>query len=108
MYGRITDKTELGLPTSGVLLDGRTVSNYHLLPDKTLLEEGWLPCEEVKPECKATEKLIVDTAEVIANKVVVTYVAVEDGEKALLDYLANRGKMTDADKVVLLEKILNI
>jgi len=32
-----------GLPKTGQLSDGRWVSNYHLLPEETLLAEGWLP-----------------------------------------------------------------
>jgi len=79
MYGRIlNNSTELGLPTAGILLDGRTVSNYHLLPEKTLLEEGWLPCEEVKPEFdEATQYLEVDTAVDNGSVIVVTYKAVD-------------------------------
>jgi hypothetical protein len=74
MYGRITDKTELDLPTSGVLVDGRTVSNYHLLPVEILTAEGWLPCEEIKPVYnEATQYLEVDTAVKQGNKIVVTY-----------------------------------
>jgi hypothetical protein len=77
LYGRITDKTEIGLPTSGILQDGRTVSNYHLLPESVLLTEGWLPCEEVKPEYNPeTQYLAVDTAIVQDEKIIVTYKAV--------------------------------
>ena len=49
MYAKVVNGqvTRAHLPTSGILQDGRTVSNYHLLPDETLLAEGWLPCEEV-------------------------------------------------------------
>jgi len=77
MYGRITDKTELGLPTTGVLSDGRSVSNYHLLPIETLAAEGWLLCEEIKPEYdKATQRLTVDAAVQQGGKIIVTYKAV--------------------------------
>jgi len=69
---------QLGLPTSGVLNDGRTVSNYHLLPPDILTVEGWLPCEEVKPEYdEATQYLVIDTAVVQGDKVIVTYKAVD-------------------------------
>lgn len=78
MYGRITDKTEIGLPSTGILNDGRTVSNYHLLPIETLTAEGWKPIEEVKPEYdEATQYLVVDTAVGNGDKITVTYKAVD-------------------------------
>lgn len=78
MYGRITDKTELSLPQTGVLSDGRTVSNYHLLPESVLFSEGWLPCEEIKPEYNAElQYLVVETAIQQGDIIVVTYKAVE-------------------------------
>jgi hypothetical protein len=80
MYAKVVNGqvTQAHLPTSGVLQDGRTVSNYHLLPDETLLAEGWLPCEEVKPTYdEATQYLAVDTVVQQDNKVIVTYKAVD-------------------------------
>ena len=80
MYAKVVNGqvTRACLPTSGILQDGRTVSNYHLLPDETLLAEGWLPCEEVKPEYdEATQYLVIDTAVVQGDKVIVTYKAVD-------------------------------
>jgi len=77
MYGRITNRTELFLPTSGILSDGRTVSNYHLLPVETLTTEGWKPIEEVKPVYdEATQYLQMDSAVDAGDKITVTYVAV--------------------------------
>ena len=80
MYAKVVNGqvTRAHLPTSGILQDGRTVSNYHLLPDETLLAEGWLPCEEVKPEYdEVTQCLVIDTAVVQGDKVIVTYKAVD-------------------------------
>jgi len=80
MYAKVVNGqvTQAHLPTSGILQDGRTVSNYHLLPDEILLAEGWLPCEEVKPEYdEATQYLVIDTAVVQGDKVIVTYKAVD-------------------------------
>jgi len=77
MYGRITNRTELFLPTSGTLSDGRTVSNYHLLPAEMLIAEGWKPIEEVKPAFdEATQYLQMDSAVDTGDKITVTYVAV--------------------------------
>ena len=36
MYGKIVDETiRLGLPHTGIMSDGRTVSGYHLLDEET-------------------------------------------------------------------------
>lgn len=80
MYAKVVNGkvTQAHLPTSGILQDGRTVSNYHLLPESVLLAEGWLPCEEVKPEYdEATQYLVIDTEVVQDDKVIVTYKAVD-------------------------------
>lgn len=80
MYAKVVNGqvTRAQLPTSGILQDGRTVSNYHLLPDGILLAEGWLPCEEVKPEYdEATQYLVIDTEVVQDDKVIVTYKTVD-------------------------------
>jgi hypothetical protein len=53
---------EIGLPASGILADGRTVSNYELLPEDVLNSEGWMSCHEVFPQYDpSTQKPIVDT-----------------------------------------------
>lgn len=78
MYGRITDKIELSLPSSGKLLVGTWVSNYSLLPKSVLLAEGWKPITEVRPEYdEATQYLEFDTAVDNGTNVVVTYKAVD-------------------------------
>jgi hypothetical protein len=79
MYGRIeNDKTDIGLPHSGVLSDGRTVSNYHLLPQEILTSEGWLPVEEVKPVYdESTQKLARDTVTSDGKTITVTYKVAE-------------------------------
>lgn len=80
MYARVENGqvTQIGLPTTGTLKDGRTVSNYNLLPQKVLKAEGWLPCEEVKPEYNPeTQYLVIDIKEIVKGKVIVTYKVVE-------------------------------
>lgn len=37
------------LPQSAQLADGTWVSNYHLLPEETLRQEGWLPVVDEQP-----------------------------------------------------------
>jgi hypothetical protein len=50
--------TQTSLPTSGALSDGRSVSNYNLLPESVLLAEGWLPLELNEPEYNPTTQLL--------------------------------------------------
>lgn len=74
MYGRISDKIELGLPATGVRIDGRMVSNYNMLEPETLLAEGWKPIEEVKPAFDvAAQYLVVDTAIDTGDRITVTH-----------------------------------
>ena len=41
--------TKYNLPKVGILKSGETVSGYHLLDEETLLDEGWLPLEDIQP-----------------------------------------------------------
>lgn len=80
MHARAIDGQvkQIGLPTSGILTDGRSVSNYHLLPPDILKKEGLLPCEEIKPEYNPeTQCLVIDKTQVQSDKVIVTYKVVE-------------------------------
>lgn len=62
---------QYSLPKTGVLKDGRTVSGYHLLDEEILLEEGWLPLEDVKPEYdEETQYLVNDGYEILEDKVI--------------------------------------
>ena len=42
--------TEEGLPLTGRLFTGESVSGYNLLPMKILLAEGWLPVVDIGQE----------------------------------------------------------
>lgn len=50
-YARVSggEVVRFGLPQTGTLADGRTVSCYDRLDDRTLAAEGWLPIVEDKP-----------------------------------------------------------
>lgn len=66
--------TEYSLPPVGTLSDGRTVSNYHLLDEKTLAAEGWRDVVDQKPVYdKTTHDLVHDGYEVVDNTVRVKY-----------------------------------
>ena len=65
--------TQVGLPSTGTLTDGSTVSGYNFLPESVLLDEGWLPLVDNPPEYnQETEYLehagyTVGEDEVVAN-----------------------------------------
>lgn len=79
MYAKVENGivTQAYLPTSGTL-NGRTVSNYNLLPESVLLAEGWLPLTENKPEYDAdTQELRLTGYTIEADKVTANYEAVK-------------------------------
>ena len=62
------------LPKVGTLKDGRTVSGYHLLDEEILLDEGWLPLEDIKPAYdEETQYLANDGYEILEDKVIKKY-----------------------------------
>ena len=85
MYAKVENYqvTQIGLPTTGILADGSTVSGYDLLPESILLAEGWLPLVDNRPEYDpGTEYLehagyTVGETEVTANYTVKDIVPVE-------------------------------
>lgn len=59
------------LPPAGILKDGRTVSNYDLLPMEELQAEGWLPLEVIIPDFnKETQYIVHDRYEILSIKVI--------------------------------------
>jgi hypothetical protein len=73
---------QVGFPSSGTLSDGRSVSNYDLLPKSALLAEGWLPLVENKPTHDPTTQELqltgytIEAERVIANYETVVIVAI--------------------------------
>ena len=62
------------LPKTGTLKNGSTVSGYHLLAEETLLDEGWLPLEDIKPEYdEETQYIVNDGYEILEDKVIKKY-----------------------------------
>ncbi len=62
------------LPKTGTLSTGETVSAYHLLDEEILLDEGWLPLEDIQPEYdEETQYLINDGYEILEDKVIKKY-----------------------------------
>jgi hypothetical protein len=75
--GEVTPAT---LPKSDKLHDGRTVSNYHLLPADVLLQEGWYPLEQQIPEYDAESQYIEhDRYDIQTDKVIEVYRVVPIG-----------------------------
>jgi hypothetical protein len=66
MLGRINGSFEF-LPSAGVLSDGRTVSNYNLLPPSILAGEGW------KEVITAGTGTVVESAVDNGDTITVTY-----------------------------------
>ena len=65
---------QYSLPKTGTLKDGSTVSGYHLLDEEILVDEGWLPLEDVEPEYdEETQYLVQDGYEILEDKVIKKY-----------------------------------
>ncbi len=63
----------VGLPSCGCI-NGAAVSNYNLLPEATLVLEGWLPYTEDIPEYNVeTQMLKLNNYEILANEVIGHY-----------------------------------
>lgn len=66
--------TQVGLPASGVLSTGESVSGYSALPVEILVAEGWLPLTDATPEWDpATEMLTTPTYTLTEGGVTVVY-----------------------------------
>lgn len=66
--------TQIGLPSTGILQDGSTVSGYNFLPESALIAEGWLPLVDNRPEYNPeTEYLEHAGYTVSETEVVVNY-----------------------------------
>ena len=66
--------TQRSLPKTGALKNSSTVSGYHLLDEEVLLDEGWLPLEDILPEYdEDTQYLANDGYEILEGKVIRKY-----------------------------------
>lgn len=64
---------QVGLPKTGTLKNGSTVSNYHLLPHETLLAEGWLPLTDDPPETDDKHRAVRTGYEIYGDRVEAIY-----------------------------------
>ena len=62
-----------GLPRTGTLKDGSTVSNYNLLPHEILLAEGWLPLIDDPPETDDKHRAVRTGYEIYGDRVEAIY-----------------------------------
>ncbi|OZV12335.1 hypothetical protein CIW83_09570 [Tissierella sp. P1] len=94
---------QYGLPTTGELKDGSSVSGYHLQDIEILLAEGWLPLEDVIPEHDVENQYILDDGyEILEDKVIKKY-KIEDKiipEPEIID------EYVDDEKVAMAEALL--
>jgi hypothetical protein len=100
--------TQYRLPKTGILKDGRTVSNYHLLDEKTLKQEGWLPLEDIEPEYNPnTQYLVNDGYEILEDKVIKKYRVEDMPEPEIIDDIIDEEKIAMAEAIVDLESRLS-
>ena len=99
----------VGLPETGVLEDGRTVSGYHLLSDKILRKEGWLPVEDERPEYdESTEYLVGPEYKFRGKKVIAEYTVekiqppepVVDERQSIIDEIDNAMTIAEIRRVL--------
>lgn len=62
-----------GLPRTGTLKDGSTVSNYNLLPHDVLIAEGWLPLIDEPPETDDKHRAVRTGYEIYGDRVEAIY-----------------------------------
>lgn len=68
---------QFGLPQTGTLKNGSTVSRFDLLPLDILAQEGWFPLENNKSIYdETTEMLQFQSYEFLEDKVIANYIAV--------------------------------
>ena len=83
--------TQAGLPTTGVLKDGRTVSGYNLLPDNILKSEGWLPLIDNPPEYNQETEYLEHAGYTISETEVITnYTVKQIGPVVLIPTIEDR------------------
>ena len=71
------------------------ISNYHLLPEEYLIEQGWLPLEEILPEYDVeTQQLINPLYEILTDKVIKSWEIVEI-QKNETEILKQRLQLTE-------------
>lgn len=79
-YAKVQDGqvVQVGLPTTGTLKDGSTVSGYNLLAPAILAQEGWLPLDETAPEYDAETQYLQSNGYIVqADKVIIDYVVLD-------------------------------
>ena len=86
--------------SGGVILDYipstyNNISNYHLLPEEYLIEQGWLSLEEILPEYDVeTQQLINPLYEILTDKVIKSWEIVEI-QKNETEILKQRLQLTE-------------
>lgn len=98
---------QIGLPSTGILKDGSTVSGYNLLDTEILRNEGWLPYEENKPDYnEITQYLEFVCYTILADKVVANYIA-KDIAVQIVDEPIDDEKVAMAEAIIDLNNRLN-
>ena len=65
---------QIGLPLTGTLKDGSTVSGYNFLPESVLIAEGWLPLVDNRPEYNPeTQYLVSRPPTILKDHIIANY-----------------------------------
>ena len=92
---------QYSLPKTGTLKNGSTVSGYHLLDNEILLDEGWLPLEDIPPEHDVeTQYLVQDGYEILEDKVIKKYSIVDIPEPQPNEVEILNNKIAKLEKVI--------
>lgn len=104
MYVKVENNEiiQIGLPQTGTLKDGSTVSGYDLLDEVILRNEGWLPLEENRPTYNAETQYLEFIGYTIQTDKVIANYTVKDIAVEIVD------EPVDDEKVAMAEAIIDL
>lgn len=74
---------QVGLPSTGTLKDGSTVSGYNFLPESVLIAEGWLPLVDNMPEYNPETEYLEHAGYTVSETEVTVNYAVKQKEPVI-------------------------
>lgn len=95
--------TQIGLPITGTLKDGRTVSGYNLLDESILLAEGWLPLVDSPLEYDPTTEYLEHAGYTISETEVTVNYVIKQNEIQIVDDPVDDEKVAMAEAIIDLE-----
>jgi hypothetical protein len=98
---------QVGLPTTGILKDGSTVSGYNLLPEDILREEGWLPLIDNPPEYDPETQYLEHAGYIVGETEVTVNYIIKQKEIQIVDDLVDDEIVAIAEAIVDLDARLS-